>query len=153
MNESVNQTVHLAGGLEAELVHTLEYPCPSPSNNDIREMHFGAYKKLRFAWRLMTKAATGYKPVTDPIKLAYLEVDRYSIGTGLDWDNAYGGLKPIFDCLVAPSSRNPDGQGLITDDSPKWMPIAPFVRQYHAKRKDSRTVIRIYKILESDPSA
>ncbi|MNN55456.1 hypothetical protein D3C81_1703310 [compost metagenome] len=40
----------------------------------------------------------------------------------------------MLDCLVSPSTRNPDGLGLIEDDSPKFMPEAPRMFQLPAKR-------------------
>jgi hypothetical protein len=64
----------------------------------------------------------------------------------LDWDNAYGGLKPLLDCLVAQIARNPDGLGLIQDDSPKFMPEAPRVFQLPAKRGSGFAVVRIYSV-------
>lgn len=80
-----------------------------------------------------------------PVTKSALEIERYCAGS-LDWDNAYGGLKPLLDCLVAPSARNPDGLGLIQDDSPKFMPEAPRVFQLSAKRGAGYAVVRIYAI-------
>lgn len=52
-----------------------------------------------------------------PVGRSALEIERYCAGS-LDWDNPYGGLKPLLDYLVAHSAGNPDGRGLIQDDSP-----------------------------------
>lgn len=59
-------------------------------------------------------AAIGGKAPAAPIARSALEIERYCAGN-LDWDKAYGGLKPqpLLDCLVAPSARNPKGLGLI----------------------------------------
>lgn len=96
-------------------------------------MHFHAYKKLRNGWRASVLEAIGGKVPVAPITRSALEIERYCAGS-LDWDNAYGGLKPLLDCLVSLSARNPDGLGLIEDDSPKFMPEAPRVFQLPAKR-------------------
>ena len=95
---------------------------PSPSsNNAIKGMHFHAYKKLRNGWRASVLAAIGGKVPAVPIARSALKIERYCAGS-LDWDNAYGGLKPPLDCLVAPSVRNPDGLRPIQDDSPNSCP-------------------------------
>ncbi|WP_157808788.1 hypothetical protein [Janthinobacterium sp. 67] len=117
----------------------------TPSNNAIKGMHFHAYKKLRNGWRASVLAAIGGKLPAAPISRSALEIERYCAGS-LDWDNAYGGLKPLLDCLVVPSARNPDGLGLITDDGPKFMPEAPRVFQLPAKRGAGYAIVRIYAI-------
>jgi hypothetical protein len=107
--------------------------------------HFHAYKKLRNGWRANVLAAIGGKVPAAPIGRSGLEIERYCAGS-LDWDNAYGGLKPLLDSLVAPSARNPDGLGLIEDDSPKFMPEAPRVFQLPAKRAEGSTAVRIFSV-------
>lgn len=128
-----------------ELIYELHLPAATPSNNAIKGMHFHAYKKLRNGWRASVLAAIGGKVPAAPITRSALEIERYCAGS-LDWDNAYGGLKPLLDCLVAPSARNPDGLGLIEDDSPRFMPEAPRVFQLPAKRGAGYAVVRIYSI-------
>lgn len=133
-----------------KLIYELQLPDPTPSNNAIKGMHFHVYKKLRNSWRAnVLTALQGAMPAA-PLALAALEVERYSAGGGLDWDNAYGGLKPLLDCLVSASPRNPDGLGLVTDDSPKFMPAAPLMTQHPAKRGEGKTVVRIYDIADSE---
>ena len=128
-----------------ELIYELHLPAVTPSNNAIKGMHFHAYKKLRNRWRASVLAEIGCKMPAAPIARSALEIERYCAGN-LDWDNAYGGLKPLLDCLVMPSTRNPDGLGLIEDDSPKFMPEAPRVFQLPAKRGAGYAVVRIYAI-------
>lgn len=124
---------------------TLEIPDATPSNNVIKGMHYRVYQKLRQHWRQMTAQALQLSgAASDPLEKSYIEIDRHCAGGGLDWDNAYGGLKPLLDCLVVASARNPDGLGVIVDDSPKHMPMAPLVTQHTAKKGASRTVVRIY---------
>lgn len=145
------------------LVYTLEMPEATPSNNSLRGAHFHAYKSLRRRWRGMVCAAAtaavaqparmkatgstvaGSASEREPLSLAHIEVERHCAGA-LDWDNALGGLKPLLDCLVSPSARNPDGQGFILDDSPRCLPRAPAMTQHTAKRGASRTVVRIYAL-------
>lgn len=125
----------------------LELPEATPSNNVVKGMHYRVYQKERQAWKqrvLCALNAAGYKLPADPIPLCHLEIERHSAGGGLDWDNAYGGLKPLLDCLVQASKRNPDGLGVIADDNPQAMPRAPTLTQHPAKRGEGRTVVRVY---------
>lgn len=128
------------------LIYELHLPSETPSNNVIKGMHFHAYKKLRNDWRKSVLTALGNTAPAAPIEHAYLEIDRYCCGGGLDWDNAYGGLKPLLDCLVRQSDKNPDGLGLIADDNPRNMPEPPYVKQLPAKRGEGRTVVRVYSL-------
>lgn len=131
---------------EGVLRYELVLPLETPSNNVIKGMHFQAYKQLRHAWRMMVKAALKGKAPEAPVGQAFLVVVRECAGGGLDWDNAYGGLKPVLDCLVAPSVRNPDGLGLIVDDNPRNMPYPPFLVQMKAPLGQGKTTIQIYEL-------
>lgn len=105
----------------------------SPSNNELRKMHFARYKRLRDDFALELRAALGRR--TPPrLQRAALVVIRRCGGEGLDWDNAYGGLKPVLDCLTAPCAASPSGLHIIEDDSPRHMPLPPFVLQGAAPR-------------------
>lgn len=117
----------------------------TPSNNTIKEMHFAQYKRLREQWGWEVLAALKNRPAA-PVPLAYLVIDRFCAGDGLDWDNAYGGLKPLLDCLVRPTHRNPTGLGVIEDDNPRNMPIAPLLRQHPADRGQGSTRVRIFEL-------
>lgn len=126
---------------------TLDLPEATPSNNAIKGMHFRAYKTLRQRWWDWWRLGSGRLGMEGVRRLrVHLEIERYSAGGGLDWDNAYGGLKPLLDCLVAPSARNSDGLGLILDDNPRAMPSAPRLTQHAAARGQGRTVLRIFSI-------
>lgn len=133
--------------LKGELRFELSLPVETPSNNVIKGMHFHAYKHLRRQWRLMVLKALGDVLPEKPLEKSFLVVTRECAGSGLDWDNAYGGLKPLVDCLVTCSRRNPDGLGLIADDNPKTMPFPPFVKQMSAKPGQGRTKLQIYELL------
>ena len=128
------------------LVHSFEIPEPSPSNNTIKELHYHAYRQLRLMWKVkvLSKGFPGGRPST-PIQRAALVVARRCAGM-LDWDNAYGGLKPVLDCLVLKTKRNPDGLGVVVDDSPRHMPYPPFVQQLPAKRGDGSTHILVFDL-------
>ena len=126
--------------------YSLQVMEASPSNNVIKGMHFMAYRKLRSSWKLQLRAALGRAQLGQPpIDQALLLIERHSASAGLDWDNAYGGLKPVLDCLVLPSAKNPDGLGLVVDDSPRHMPFPPMVVQLSCARKAGRTRIQIYE--------
>jgi len=108
-------------------------------------MHFRAYQKERQGWRLMVLSALkGVRPAA-PIQRARLVIIRHSAGY-LDWDNALGGLKPLLDCLVTASKRNPDGLGLIADDNPIAMPEPPYMRQQKCRRGEGHTECFIYEL-------
>jgi hypothetical protein len=140
-----NEELLRAWGWDGELRYELELPSETPSNNEIKGMHFHVYKKTRRDWRLMVQAALkGMRP-EKPIEKSGLIVIRRCSGV-LDWDNAYGGLKPMLDCLVMSSDRNPDGMGLILDDNPKAMPFPPFLKQEKAKPKNGSTNVLIYEL-------
>ena len=114
-------------------------------------MHFHAYKGLRRQWKCRVLAAIGGVRPTLPVERSAIVVVRHCAGY-LDWDNALGGLKPLLDCLVMPSVRNPDGLGLIRDDNPVSMPVPPYMQQVKAKRGEGHTQILIYEITETAAS-
>ena len=127
------------------LRYTLLLPAATSSNNTIKGMHYRAYQKTRQGWRLMVLAALkGVRPAA-PIQRSRLVIVRHSAGF-LDWDNALGGLKPLLDCLVSASTRNPDGLGLVTNDDPSAMPFAPLMRQEKCKRGQGHTECFIYEL-------
>lgn len=128
------------------LKYEFSFDSETPSNNVIKNMHFQIYKKLRANWRAKLKAQLLDLDNIAPIEFAFLYVERHCAGGGLDWDNAYGGLKPVLDCLVLQSKRNPDGLGLITDDNPKNMPLPPFFVQSKAKKGMGKTILKIYEL-------
>ena len=127
------------------LIYTLDLPEATPSNNVFKGMHFRVYTKTRRTWQIMVQGVMqrGSKGRPAPLERCYLTIERHSSGGGLDWDNAYGGLKPLLDRLVMPSARNPDGLGLIVDDNPRNMPHPPGFTQLKAKPGQGRTVVKI----------
>lgn len=138
---TLSPTTHRGGILR----YTLLLPAATPSNNIIKGMHFRAYQKTRQGWRLMVLSALkGVRPAA-PIQRARLVIIRHSAGF-LDWDNALGGLKPLLDCLVSASKRNPDGLGLIADDNPTAMPEPPYMRQKKCKRGQGHTECCVYEL-------
>ena len=108
-------------------------------------MHFAAYKRLResYAW-LLHQALAGQRP--PQLAQAAIVYVRRRGELGLDWDNLYGGLKPLQDCLVAPSKRSPTGLHIIEDDSPRHMPFAPFVFQGRAEAGEGSTEVFVFDL-------
>lgn len=135
------------GEVTLALCYVLELEGASPSNNEIKGMHFHVYRKTRQLWQKKVQEALSRCEALPPIDNAYLVIERYCSGSGLDWDNAYGGLKPILDCLVSASNKNPDGLGIIVDDNPKNMPYPPYIIQKSAKRGEGKLVVNIYRIV------
>ena len=132
-----------AGGV---LRFTLNLDMQTESGNTYLRKHWAVRKKAQTAWKLrVLKALLGVRPAA-PLERVRLEVARYSSGGGLDWDNALSGMKPVFDCLVMPSERNPDGLGIIRDDNPSVVPVCPVVTQHPAKPGAGRLVVKIYEL-------
>lgn len=126
------------------LLLTLDIPEATPSNNVNKGMHYRVYKNLRQHWADLVAEAIprDFTPASGPLLRSLIYIERHSAGAGLDWDNAYGGLKPLLDCLVSKSERNPSGLGIIVDDSPKHMHEPPYIVQLSAKKGHGRTVTR-----------
>lgn len=99
-------------------------------------MHFATYQKVRHRMRMELKRYLTLPEVDDgigfgdpPLERAALLVVRVSERL-LDWDNAYGGIKPLQDCLVPHDvKRAPSGLGLIADDNPGVLPHPPYILQ------------------------
>jgi len=144
-----SETVLTPWGVPGRLRYRLRIEEQTPSLNEIREMHFHAYRRLRFRFRNRVLEALESKRPEAPLPCALVEVRRYCAGS-LDWDNALGGLKPLLDCLVEPTKRNPDGLSLIRDDSPRSMPLPPFMWQLPAPRGKGWTEVFIYELDPSD---
>lgn len=119
----------------------------TPSNNELRELHFHEYRRLRERWFMhVRRQLAGTRP-SGPLPLSAIAVIRHSAGN-LDWDNAFGGLKPLQDCLVAPTKRNPNGLGLVADDNPKAMPYPPFMLQVPGKRAHGFVELFIFEVAD-----
>lgn len=141
VEKSVQRPVVFTG----EPTYRIEIPRETPSNNVIKGMHFKDYKALRKCWQYEILVALGLRRPRTPLKVAGIAINRYSAGQ-LDWDNAYGGLKPLLDCLVSVSRRNPNGLGLIQDDNPTQMPFPPYLQQFDAETTAGKTEILIYEL-------
>lgn len=129
----------------ARLAFSMRLDEATPSNNTVKGMHFHAYKKLRQSFSAKVLAALGGKSPAASVQVAGVFIARHCSGA-LDWDNAYGGLKPLLDCLVAPSARNPSGLGVLLDDNPANMPEPPYVRQLKAKRGKGFTEVFVFDV-------
>jgi hypothetical protein len=127
------------------LRYSLRLGAASPSNNVIKGLHFHAYRKLRQDYQAEVLALLGGKAPQRAIETSGLVVLRHCVGS-LDYDNLYGGLKPLLDCLVQASARNPSGLGLIVDDSAKHMPEPPYARNVKAKRGQDHTELFVFEL-------
>lgn len=130
---------------DSNLVYSLEIPFESPSNNTIKAMSSKNYRALRKLWQYRVVTALGGRRSKPTLGKAAILVTRHCSGQ-LDWDNALGGLKPLLDCLVLSSRKNPSGLGLVEDDNPKFMPYPPFMQQFKSKRDAARTELRIFRL-------
>ena len=133
------------------LAHAFRIDEATPSNNTLKAMHFHAYRQARNRLESKVLASLGGKRPAAPLVVSGVFIARHCTGS-LDWDNAYGGLKPLLDCLVAPSKRNPSGLGLVLDDNPRAMPEPPYVRQLKAKRGQSFCDVFVFDCSSLQPS-
>ena len=147
------------------LRYRLVLPQQTPSNNEVKEMHFHAYKALRKRIAYEVLMAIGGRRPEKAIDQAFIVVRRYCAGS-LDWSNCTGGIKPLEDALVLPRSvrnpamarkrkgeSNPSGLGLIYDDDRAHMPIHPCVEQLPAKRGEGYTEVLVYELERMAPEA
>lgn len=117
----------------------LEIPEATPSNNKIKGMHYHDYKRARHKWSWLVVEAV---PIKRPaIQKCDIKITRHG-SRMLDWDNCYGGIKPLMDSLVIASKTNPCGRGVIEDDNPNIV-LSLVMDQVKCKRKDEKTVIEI----------
>lgn len=131
------------------LMWAIELDEATPSLNQLRKLNPRQYQAYRKAMALKIWAACGGRLPVHPLPRAFLQVTRACAGHGLDWDNAMGGLKPLIDCLVAASARNPDGLGFIRDDNRACLPRQPELIQQEAPRGAGRTTVQIFSFEES----
>ncbi len=126
------------------LAFVLDLDEASPSNNTIKGMHPFAYKKVREQFAVKVRSALAGREAPQ-LQQSALYIVRRSAGV-LDWDNAIGGLKPILDCLVKPSARNPSGQHIVEDDNPRNMPHPPYMQQASAKKGAGSTTVYVFAL-------
>ncbi len=117
-------------------------PEPTPLLNVWQRMHWAKRGRVAkgFAW--MVREALG--PITvDPMQKCKVTITRHSAGSP-DTDGLYGGLKPLLDCFVVCTKRNPHGLGIIQDDNPDCMELEVFAVK--CKQKEGKTVVEIQEI-------
>jgi Holliday junction resolvase RusA-like endonuclease len=112
-----------------------------PSSNEYLRMHWAVKKRLRsnFAWLLKIAAAPHI--LTAEKMAAHVQITIFSNApkaTGgrarrLDYDNLYGGVKPLLDAMK--------DIRLIVNDSPKW--LDPGVSECRDPVESPRTEISI----------
>lgn len=116
-------------------------PKATPTLNLIKGMNRFTYKELRREFCWMVKAHCDIP--SEPVEYCDIIITRYGQRL-LDWDNCYGGIKPLMDCLVMPTSTSPDGLGVILDDNPK---IVHSLTMHQVKVKKGEEATKV-KILE-----
>jgi hypothetical protein len=124
--------------------YLLDIARQTPTLNEIREMHFHAYKKLRREWRALVLDAIKDQRVPALTRCGLVLTRRTS--STADWDGFLGGAKPMLDCLVLATDKNPDGLGLIVDDSPRFLIHAPHLVQQKAKPKAGSITVEIFDL-------
>jgi len=123
---------------EAPLVRSWEFPELPPSLNQLRKLHFQQYRTLRQHWSQKFGRSPGA-----PLTKAWLFIETWR-PRWLDWDNYYGGLKPLLDCLSMAGTRNPDGQGWILDDQPSCLAQPRVYQQTGVGVDGIKTIFRLY---------
>jgi len=107
-----------------------------PLLNVWQRLHFKAKaQKLRlYAWELRAHIPKG-----DALQRCAVLIVRHSAAqVPPDDDNLIA--KPILDCLVEPSKRNPYGVGVIKDDSPKYLQGVAVLSARCGAKKDKTEV-------------
>lgn len=126
-------------------MRTIRFELPEPTIllNKWQRMHWSARKRhaQQLAWQV--RAALGVM-IKAPLERCDIQIERHSVGLP-DWDGLYGGLKPLLDCLVVCSPRNPHGLGVIVDDSPKVV-RALWARPVKCTQAEQRTVVTIREV-------
>lgn len=121
----------------------IEIPEPTILLNEWQRLHWRERRKhhKRLAWTLLQAIGHWKRP---PIQRCHVTIERYSAKLP-DWDGLYGGFKPLLDCLVVESKRNPLGFGVIQDDSPKHILTLTAVPCL-APEGQGRTVVTIEEV-------
>lgn len=96
---------------------TLEFDMLTPTLNVWMRTHWAARRRVMelWSWTIRQQLSGQFWIDSDPIRACQLHVERRSTAVP-DIDNAVGGMKPLLDCLVVPTKRNPWGNGVIRND-------------------------------------
>ena len=113
---------------------------PTPLLNKWQRWHWGQRKK--YSERLSKLIRSVVRPPREPIEECVIVIERHSSGLP-DWDGLYGGMKPLLDCMVRKTDKNPHGLGIIEDDNPHVVKMLQCVPK-KAKQKQGKTNVRIY---------
>ena len=114
--------------MESEISFVI--PHPTPSNNALKGINRFKYKAMREDWVMYVKEAYHLNPQLTQCNVI---IDRYG-SLKMDWDNLYGGVKPLMDALII--------AGVIADDNPDVVSNLR-VTQSKSSRKDARTHVLI----------
>jgi len=122
----------------------IEIPEATPTLNLIKKMHWQPYARLRKHWCILVLEALHGERPKNPIQKCEIYIERHG-SRSLDWDNLYGGFKPLLDCLVVATSANPSGLGIIQDDNTNIV-TSLIAKPVKCKRKEEKTIIEIQEI-------
>jgi hypothetical protein len=101
----------------------LVLPAIPPSANEIKSMHWAAYRDLRNDLAYLVRLSIGRVEVLHRDRLAHVTITAYSNAPKeaggrarrLDRDNLWGGMKPLVDALR--------DQAVIKNDSDPWLDL------------------------------
>ena len=120
----------------------INFTLPSPTMllNPWQRMHWRA--RGRYMRNLAYEIFIVQRPPKRALEFCQIQVWRHCLQLP-DWDALYGGVKPLLDCLVVCTKRNPHGLGFIRDDSPTVIRELIVLPVYVPTRKQECTVVRI----------
>ncbi len=122
---------------------------PTPLLNVWQRWHWAKRRKYtqelsKAIWIIWSTVSKHFYPDFKTFKKCHVTIERHSAGLP-DWDGLYGGLKPLLDCLVVRTDRNPHGLGFIEDDNPNCI-MTLTAKPIKCKRKEGKTVVIIEQV-------
>lgn len=119
----------------------IELPILTPLMNVWQRWHWRV--RGRYVADLSMMIRSKVIPDGKPLQSCVVEIERHSVKLP-DWDGLYASAKPVLDCLVVKTKRNPHGIGLIVDDNPaciRELMVRP-VKVAHLHQQKTVIIIR-----------
>ena len=136
---------------ETSLVWGVRLSQPTPSSGALERLTASQRAALRRQWRDLLLAQAPPPPEKAFAKVGLVIVRKAS--RLVNWDNAFGGLKPLMDCLVIRKLQHPDGLGYLFDDHPgSGMPHPPALAQQLVSKADESTLLFLFDLERGDAS-
>ena len=117
---------------------TFEIPELTPSNNKLVKgrTHWTAYRKMKEDWFYLLKLATQDLEIPRALDFEKRKIEAASHRVSLlDEDNLEGGMKILWDAMVA--------AGYLFDDGPKFLERNRPTQVQVRKKRDEKTVVRL----------